>query len=126
MVRMNSRSSEEAKYLNADEMPAPTIPRVNIVQVPARVVAVLRFEAAATEVIARKCTADLRRCLQNDGLVPLESDDDKADGDGVGGQEVEKDSRKVITVAQFDALFSLNKRRIEVWVDLHPDKHPWC
>jgi len=54
------------------DLPEPTIPRVAIVDKPALIVAVFRFEAAATEIIARKCTGDLIQCLKNDGLSPVD------------------------------------------------------
>lgn len=96
---------QQAPTIN--DLPEPTIPRVSIVNKPALVVAVLRFEAAATEIIARKCTGDLIQCLKNDGLSPV----------------AEATSGAICTVGQFDALFSLNKRRNEVWVELQ--EHPW-
>lgn len=88
------------------ELPETTIPKVKIVERPALTVAVLRFEAAATEVIARKCLNDLIQCVKNDGL------------------EVTEDTEKgTVIVGQFDALFSLNKRRNEIWAVLK--NHPW-
>lgn len=84
----------------------PTIPKVDLEVVPEKVVAVRRFETAATEVVAKGYSGLLLQSIKNDGLKPL-----GAAGNGL------------YTVAQFDALFSLNKRRIEVWIEL--EDHPW-
>ena len=84
----------------------PTIPKVGLAETPGKVVAVRRFETAATEVVAKGYSGLLLKSILNDGLKPITG----------GGKDL-------ITVAQFDALFSLNKRRIEVWIEL--EDHPW-
>lgn len=87
-------------------LPEPTIGRVNLAVRSSRVVAVTRFELAATEPIVRGFTQQLLRDVKADNLVPSR--------DAEAG---------LCTIAQFDALFSLNKRRNEVWIEL--EDHPW-
>ena len=86
--------------------PNPTIPKIILKTVPSKVVAVSRFELAATEPIVRGFTGNLIRDVEADGMA------------------VSKDAKEgECVVGQYDALFSLNKRRVEAWVEL--DKHPW-
>jgi hypothetical protein len=99
----NSSAAAISSYL-----PASTVPSVQIAYKPETVVACLRFEAAATEVIARKCIQDLIVCLQRDGF--------RVSDEYLSGVN------KCI-VGQFDALFSLQKRRNEVWIEL--TEHLW-
>jgi len=87
-------------------LPEPTIGKVSFTESAERVVAVTKFSLAATEPIARGYTKQLLSLLRNDGLT--------ASAAAVAGD---------VTIGQFDALFSLNKRRVEVWVEL--DDHPW-
>jgi len=89
-------------------MPEPTIPRVEITTEPGKVYAILRFELAATEPIVRGFTRELLRDLKNDNLYPV-ANQSTTEGDCI--------------VGQFDALFSLNKRRNEIWIEL--EKHDW-
>eukprot|EP01031_Cornospumella_fuschlensis_P031505 gene31505-38076_t len=89
------------------DLPAPTISSVRLVSMPARTVAVYRFPAAATEVVVKQCTRQLVEMIRRDGLIASKP----------------AESATICVVGQFDALFSLNKRRNEVWVDL--DEHPW-
>ena len=77
------------------------------------VVAVSRFEMAATEPVVKGYTLRLLQDLEQDGMKAVKASDD---GDNGKGEDV-------LTVAQFDALFSLNKRRNEVWLELK--EHPW-
>lgn len=89
-----------------DEFPQATIPSIKIAQRDSIVVAVCRFDVAATEPVARGYTDQLRRDVLSDKMKPTED---------VG--------KGVILVAQYDALFSINKRRNEVWIEL--EDHPW-
>ena len=89
-----------------DTFPEPTIPRVNILERPGLVVAVTRFELAATEPIVRGFTGQLLSDVNEDGMTATPS---CLKGD--------------VIVGQFDAIFSLNKRRNEVWIEL--EDHPW-
>jgi hypothetical protein len=88
------------------DLPISTIPSVKLIEKPERVVAVLRFEAAATEPVVRKCTEQLLTLIERDGMSAARSANEGT-----------------CIVGQFDALFSLNKRRNEVWIDL--ESHPW-
>lgn len=87
--------------------PNPTIPKVILKTMPSIVVAVSRFEIAATEPVVKGYTGQLLRDLEADGIVAAEA--------ARNGTEY--------FVGQYDALFSLNKRRVEVWVQLVD--HPW-
>lgn len=89
-----------------ETLPEPTINRVDLKSKEGIVVAVTRFDLAATEPIVRGFTAQLMSDIKNDGMTPSDAAE--------GGECI---------VGQFDALFSLNKRRNEVWVELVD--HPW-
>lgn len=65
-----------------------------------------RFTLAATEPIVRGYTGQLLGDIKDDGMTPTKA---CQNGDCI--------------VAQFDAIFSLNKRRNEVWIEL--DDHFW-
>ena len=93
--------------LTLDGVSEPTIPKVSIVNKPSFVVAVARFQVAASEPVVRGFTAQLLRDISADKLV------------AVPGSSADSNC----TVCQYDALFSLNKRRNEVWVELAD--HPW-
>lgn len=88
------------------DYPEATIPSVKVAQRDSVVVAVCRFDVAATEPVARGYTDQLRRDVLADKMRPTEEVD-----------------RGVVLVAQYDALFSINKRRNEVWIEL--EDHPW-
>jgi hypothetical protein len=92
--------------ISCTSFPEPTIPKVSIKEKEGFVVAVLRFELAATEPTVRGFTAELIRDVKRDGLTPSKA---ALDGD--------------VVIGQYDALFSLNKRRNEVWVEL--EGHYW-
>lgn len=62
---------------------------------------------ASMEPVVRKADRELRNFLKRDGLVPSE------DSDGM------------VQFAQYDAIFSMGRRRGEVWIDLGDDGHPW-
>jgi hypothetical protein len=87
-------------------IPEPTIPRVKISERPGLVVAVTRFELAATEPVVRGFTGQLLGDVKEDGMIATA---ECQTGDCI--------------VGQFDAIFSLNKRRNEVWVEL--EEHLW-
>lgn len=70
------------------------------------VVAVSVFQVAATEPVVKGYTAQLLSDIRRDGMTALPYSES-------GG----------LIVAQYDALFSLNKRRNEVWVEL--ENHYW-
>ena len=95
-----------SKPRDPSNYPNPTIPKIILKTVPSKVVAVTRFELAATEPVVRGFTGNLIRDVEADGMTV-----------NLGAKEGE------CLVGQYDALFSLNKRRVEAWVEL--DKHPW-
>lgn len=99
-----------------DSLPESSIPGINIVRLPSKVVAVLRFERPATEPSVKQATEELTIALQRDGLLettPSSNNNNNTDG-----------TNRPLIVGQFDALFSLNKRRNEVWIEL-TTHHPW-
>lgn len=98
-----------SKLADISSFPAPTIPRVELKEQDSYLVAVTRFELAATEPIVSGYTKQLRGDLLADNISPLQID-----------------GQVDYIVGQFDALFSLNKRRNEVWVQLDESNHPWC
>ena len=78
-----------------------------IVAVPAKVIAVAEFSDASLEPVVRKSARQLRASLERDGLA-CDVDDSS------------------VTFAQYDAIFSMGKRRGEVWIELKDGGHPWC
>lgn len=94
--------------LDSKILPESTITSIKFINADERVVAVTRFSVAATEPVVRGYTKQLINDVKRDGLTV----DPAAEGDD--GDCI---------VGQFDALFSLNKRRNEVWVDIND--HPW-
>lgn len=80
---------------------------VSQVTIPERVVAVGCFSQASTEAVVRTAQRDLLAACRRDGLVVADGDDN------------------ALEFAQYDAIFSMGKRRGEVWVELENDKHPW-
>lgn len=93
--------------LEPSTFPNPTIPKIVLKNRPSTVFAVSRFSIAATEPVVRGYTGQLLKDIEADGLKATSASKD-------GGECV---------VGQYDALFSLNKRRVEVWVEL--EDHPW-
>jgi len=89
-------------------LPEPTIPRVSLQQRPGKVYAIGSFQLPATEVNCRTFTSYLLRDMQADGLRPSKA---ALNGD--------------IILGQFNALFSLNKRRVEVFVEVEDDGGLW-
>jgi hypothetical protein len=82
---------------------------VAIQTVPEQVVAVRTFDDALTEAAVRANDQELRRSLQRDGLV-------------VADEYIQNDC---LCFAQYDAVYSLGKRRSEVWITLKENGHPW-
>jgi hypothetical protein len=79
----------------------------DIETIPERVVAVGSFSDASVAPIVRKADRKLRESLRQDGI------------------EIPADSTASVKFAQYDAIFSLGKRRGEVWLDLEEGGHPW-
>eukprot|EP00529_Nitzschia_sp_RCC80_P028781 CAMPEP_0113465400 /NCGR_PEP_ID=MMETSP0014_2-20120614/13718_1 /TAXON_ID=2857 /ORGANISM="Nitzschia sp." /LENGTH=331 /DNA_ID=CAMNT_0000357553 /DNA_START=204 /DNA_END=1199 /DNA_ORIENTATION=- /assembly_acc=CAM_ASM_000159 len=75
--------------------------------VDSTVVAVGSFSDASVAPIVRKADKQLREALSRDGI------------------SVPQSSSSSVKFAQFDAIFSLGKRRGEVWIELEEEGHPW-
>jgi len=79
---------------------------MRVITMPPRVVAVREFTDASMEPVVRKADRELREILKRDGLSPEDESDD------------------LVRFAQYDAIFSMGRRRGEVWIDLSQD-NPW-
>lgn len=80
---------------------------VTVETIPSQVVAIGFYSDFAMGPIVRKADRDLRQMLERDGLKPKEGTDDQ------------------VKFAQYDAIYSMGKRRGEVWIPLADDGHPW-
>ncbi|CAB9511017.1 soul heme-binding [Seminavis robusta] len=74
---------------------------------PSQVIAVGSFSDAILEPVVRKADRLLREALDRDGL------------------RVEPGTDSRVTFAQYDAVYSMGKRRGEVWIPLKDGGHPW-
>jgi len=75
--------------------------------VPEKVVAVLEFNDASMGPVVRRADRELRDLLERDGLRPAQGTKDG------------------VRFAQYDAVYSMGKRKGEVWIDLDPNGHPY-
>lgn len=75
--------------------------------IPGTIVAVGSFSDASVAPIVRKADKKLRAALENDGI------------------SIPKQSEFSVKFAQYDAIFTLGKRRGEVWIELEDGGHPW-
>ena len=89
-----------------DSFPEPNVAKIKVKESESVTVAVLRFEVPATEPVVRGYTGNLIKYCEDDGITVT-----------ANAKEGE------CQIGQYDALFSLNKRRNEVWVEL--EEHPW-
>lgn len=80
---------------------------IKVQNVPSQVVAVAEFNDASMGPVVRMADRNLREALERDGLKP-------ADGTDEG-----------VMFAQYDAIFSMGKRRGEAWIRLADGGHPW-
>jgi hypothetical protein len=80
---------------------------MKVVTTPPTVVAVREFSDASMEPVVRNADRELREMLERDGLEALDGSEDK------------------VRFAQYDAIFSMGKRRGEVWIDLATSGHPF-
>jgi len=92
---------------------AATTGGCRIVTVPERVVAVATFTDASAEPVVRKADSQLRLALVRDGLLPSSS------------SQNQDDEKSSLEFAQYDAVYSMGKRRGEVWIELEDGAHPW-
>jgi len=80
---------------------------IEMVNREGQVVAVREYTDASMEPVVRKADRELREILDRDGLKPREGSED------------------VVRFAQYDAVYSMGKRRGELWIDLADGGHPW-
>lgn len=80
---------------------------MRVADVPPKVVAVREFTDASMEPVVRKADRELRQLLEREGLKPSD------------------ESENLVRFAQYDAIFSMGRRRGEVWIDLANDGHPF-
>jgi hypothetical protein len=78
-----------------------------VITMPNQVVAVAEFTDASMEPVVRRLDRELRLLLQRAGLDASSESEDR------------------VQFAQYDAIFSLGKRRGEVWIPLADGGHPW-
>lgn len=78
-----------------------------IQNVGSKVVAVRSYSDASVAPIVRKADRKLRESLERDGILPPRGSD------------------SFVKFAQYDAIFSLGKRRGEVWIEIDDDGHPY-
>jgi hypothetical protein len=97
------------------QMSASDTTNVDLLVVPERVVAVARFSDAITEPAVRKVDLQLRELCRQDGLTIQQG----ATIDDVAP------SSPLLMFAQYDAVFSMGKRRSEVQIELAEGGHPW-
>jgi SOUL heme-binding protein len=83
-----------------------------IVTVPSRVVAVRIFGDALVEPVVRRVDKELRDILRRDGLVAATTGSGAPNGN-------------FLQFAQYDAVYSMGKRRSEVHIALEDGGHPW-
>lgn len=79
--------------------------KCELLVIPSTVVAVAEFSDASMEPVVRKADRLLRDALERDGITAP-----PVDG---------------VKFAQYDAIFSMGKRRGEVWIELNEGGHPW-
>lgn len=79
---------------------------VEVVSMESSEVAVARFSDASVEPVVRKATNELRNACKRDGLKTAAA---------VG---------ETLQFCQYDAIFSMGRRRGEVWIPLDND-NPW-
>ena len=63
------------KYTTLDSLPQPTDPRVQIREVPAKVVGVIRYSGKATNVMTAEKVAALKGMLEQETLLPKDKKD---------------------------------------------------
>jgi len=80
---------------------------IKVVNVTSKIVAIREFSDASMEPVVRNADRELRELLKKDGLKPMDGSED------------------LVQFAQYDAIFSMGRRRGEVWIDLADDGHPW-
>ena len=118
----NEKVSQQKPTLKLpDDVPSDI---VSIVTIPESVVAIRTFNDMIVEPLVRKVDLALRQSLHRDGLLLLDKDtkDNKYRYEEKGGTA----TTKLLTFAQYDAIYSMGERRCEVHVTLPNGTHPWC
>lgn len=75
--------------------------------IPSKVIAIGNYADASVGPIVRRADKQLREALERDGI------------------KVSTNTEKSVKFAQYDAIYSLGKRRGEVWIELEDGGHPW-
>jgi hypothetical protein len=95
----------KAAVLN--QLKDPLWSNCEIVTIPGQIVAVGSFSDASVAPIVRRADKELRQACRRDGI------------------SVPAGSEMSVKFAQYDAIFSLGKRRGEVWIELEDGGHPF-
>lgn len=101
----NAELNQAGGAASPEAIPTPADDIIRRSSVPARVVAVLRFETPATAPVVKYYAGRLLELLQADRLVPTAA------------------SAEEYVLCQYDAIFSIGTRRNEVWAVL--ETHDW-
>lgn len=91
----------------SDKVKDPLWSVCKVETIPSKVVAVANYADASVAPIVRKADKQLRDACKRDGLV------------------VAPETADFVRFAQYDAIYSLGKRRGEVWIELEDGGHPW-
>ena len=75
--------------------------------VPSQVVAVGSYSDASVGPIVRRADKELREACKRDGI------------------QIPSHTENSVKFAQYDAIYSMGKRRGEVWIELEDGGHPW-
>jgi hypothetical protein len=114
--------------------PPPEIPKlpddvpsdiVTIVTVPESVVAIRTFSDMIVEPLVRIVDQTLRQYLQRDGLGGEQVGFSTTTTSTSTTTTITITTNKLLTFAQYDAIYSMGERRCEVHVTLPPGTHPW-
>jgi hypothetical protein len=100
-------SPPPVKKVVLDKIKEPLWSDCEVETVPSRVVAVGSFADASVAPIVRRADRALRKACERDGLVIPDA------------------STSSVKFAQYDAIFTLGKRRGEVWIELEDGGHPY-
>ncbi len=100
-------SPTPVKKVVLDKVKEPIWSVCEIETIPSRVVAVGTYADASVAPIVRRADKELRDACKRDGI------------------KVAPQTANFVKFAQYDAIYSLGKRRGEVWIELEDEGHPW-
>lgn len=100
-------SPKKVQQSIVDKVKDPIWSVCEIETIPSRVVAIGTYADASVGPIVRRADRQLREACRRDGIQISESTADS------------------VKFAQYDAIYSLGKRRGEVWIELEDGGHPW-